>query len=356
MIAPECFSSDWVERCRADFGAGSSLLVEKTIHALALLDALARRDVPFVFRGGTSLLLRLPRLRRLSIDIDITSPLPDGELDLVLAEVGTMPPFERFEEDQRGHHRLPARRHFKFHYTPLRNWGNQTSHVILDVVRDSAVHPRIDRVPLQSPLIRVIEAAAVSVPSIEGLLADKLTAFAPRTVGVPLRPGSAMQVVKHLFDAAELLEAMTHPGELAAAYGVLFAAENRYRDGRFSRDEALEDIADTGRLICGLGLKGAPPSAEAEMLQDGARALAGHLLGTRFGQPELKLAAAKLVWVAETLRRGDIPAGGLPRFDATRIGALIDARLPGDEHLYRLKRLLPEVYYYLALGAGVIAP
>jgi hypothetical protein len=58
----------------------------------------------------------------------------------------------------------------------------------------------------------------VRLPTIESLLGDKLTAFAPTTVGVQLRtdegqPGELMQVAKQLFDIGTLFEAATNFAE-----------------------------------------------------------------------------------------------------------------------------------------------
>ena len=65
MISGECLTSEWQTRKREELGGCDPVLLEKTIHAFALLDALATRGLEFVFKGGTSLLLRLPRIRRL---------------------------------------------------------------------------------------------------------------------------------------------------------------------------------------------------------------------------------------------------------------------------------------------------
>jgi hypothetical protein len=58
MISGECFTSEWQTRKREELGGCDPVLLEKTIHAFALLDALATRGLEFVFKGGTSLLLR----------------------------------------------------------------------------------------------------------------------------------------------------------------------------------------------------------------------------------------------------------------------------------------------------------
>ena len=87
MIADTCFSAEWQVRKREELGGCDPVLLEKTIHAFALLDALAARGLEFVFKGGTSLLLRLPRIRRLSIDADILCHEPPEKLAALLREV-----------------------------------------------------------------------------------------------------------------------------------------------------------------------------------------------------------------------------------------------------------------------------
>lgn len=354
MINSQCFTEDWIREKSREIRAGDRLLVEKTIHAFALLGHLAKRDVPLVFKGGTSLLLRLPTFRRLSIDIDVMCPLPDVDLDHVLREVAAAAPFERYEEDDRGPNRMPARRHFKFYYRPVGDWGKQTSHVVLDVVKESPLHPKIERVPIKSPLFEIDEEIAVRVPTIEGLLGDKLTAFAPNTVGVPLRKDSAMQVIKQLFDVAELFDAASALKEVEECYAILFEAENGYRGGKFTMEEALTDSIETAKMICGAGLRRAPMSDTLEILLGGGKALAGHLANHRFTQQEMKVAAAKAACIASLIRSGKIPASGVRHYQAAHATELKDIQFPETPHLERLKKPSPEAFHYLAIGEGMI--
>lgn len=354
MISSQCFTEEWVRQKSLEIGAGDRLLVEKTIHAFALLGHLAKRDVPLVFKGGTSLLLRLPKFRRLSIDIDVMCPLPDGELDRILKEVAADAPFERYEEDDRGPNRLPARRHFKFLYRPVGDWGKQTSHVVLDVVKEEPLHPVIERIPIRSPLFECDEEILVSVPTVEGLLGDKLTAFAPNTVGVRLHKDSAMQVIKQLFDVAELFDAAANLEEVDRSYSVLFQAENAYRDGKFTREQALTDSIKTAKLICGAGLKGAPKNPDLDMLLGGGKALAGHLANCKFTQQELKVAAAKAACIAGLLYAGKFSTAAIRRYDPDQVAELRNVELPAEPYLGRLKKVSPEAFHYLAIGEGVL--
>src|SRR6266516_4700519 len=138
MIAEICFSAGWLDKKRRELKGVHPGLLERALHAFALLGHLAESDLKFVFKGGTSLLLHVPVIRRLSIDIDILCSAPAAELDQILKEVASVPPFIRYEEDERGSRGLPERRHFKFFYTPLVA-GNPAPYVFLDVVEEPHV-------------------------------------------------------------------------------------------------------------------------------------------------------------------------------------------------------------------------
>jgi len=242
MIAGQCFTRGWQTQKRAELGGCDPVLLEKTIHVFALLDTLAARGLQFVFKGGTSLLLRLPRIRRLSIDADILCQEPARKLDPLLAEISRTRPFTGMTEDDRGEHRVPARRHFKFSYTPL-DPNNPAPFVLLDVVHERNVYPRVERVSLRTALVE--SDGALLVPTVEGLLGDKLTAFAPNTTGVPLNDQRAMQFMKQVFDMGELFLAAADRAAVRVAYEQVFAAENGYRGGTFTTELALQDTFDT---------------------------------------------------------------------------------------------------------------
>jgi hypothetical protein len=279
MISGECFTGGWQERKRAELGGCDPVLLEKTIHAIALLDALAGHGLEFVFKGGTSLLMRLPRVRRLSIDADILCQEPPDKLDRLLAEVARTPPFTRFTEDDRGPDRVPARRHFKFHFTAL-DPRNPAPFVLLDVVHAPDLYPLVEAVPLPSAFVD--GEGTLPVPSIEGLLGDKLTAFAPNTTGVPLRERTTMQFMKQVFDVGELFDAAADMDSVREAYERIFEAENSYRGGYFTREQGLDDTFETAYRMAKVGLAKAPADGRCKLIEKGRRELDSHLVGHRF--------------------------------------------------------------------------
>jgi len=345
MINPECFTYSWQTQKRSELGGCDPVLLEKTIHAFALLDALAHAGLDFVFKGGTSILLRLPKIRRLSIDADIVCELPAADLDALLAEIGRVAPFTRMSEDFRGADRLPERRHFKFFYTPL-DANNPGPFVLLDVVREADLYPKVEHVPLKTAFIE--GDGKLKVPTIEGLLGDKLTAFGPSTTGILLSERYAMQFMKQVFDIGVLFDAATDLTEVRAAYEAIFSAENGYRGGRFEIDEALRDAFDTAYCMAQVGLSNAPIDGRCELIELGRRQLESHLVGTRFRREDMKVAAAKAALLTRAIRSDMNLADA--RYDESRRDFLKAFTFPADLSAIRRLKAIPEAMWYWSLA------
>jgi len=71
MIQQETLTIEWIEKVSKANRNADKILVEKVIRALLLLEGLANSGLPFIFKGGTALMLLLNSTKRLSIDIDI---------------------------------------------------------------------------------------------------------------------------------------------------------------------------------------------------------------------------------------------------------------------------------------------
>jgi hypothetical protein len=296
MIAEICFTADWLENMRRELRGVDPSLLERA-HAFALLGHLAESDLKFIFKGGTSLLLHVPVIRRLSIDIDILCSAPAVELKRILEDVAKVPPFIRYEEDERDSRGLPERRHFKFFYNPIVA-GNPAPYVFLDVVEVPHIPHDVVVKPITPIILEIRREIPVTVPTVESLLADKLTAFAPRTTGVPFAPADGntpdtMQIVKQLFDVGELFNLAEDLLAVRRVYQRVFDLENACRGGGFTVSDALEDTLQASLSLCLHRLKGITDSPEALLLEDGARKLTSHLGSHRFNLDMAKLAAAK---------------------------------------------------------------
>lgn len=88
MITQHSFTTDWINQVSKRYKA-DKILVEKSIRALSLLEGLSESSLPFVFKGGTALMLIFKEPHRLSIDIDIILPTDSLELNKTLQQIAT---------------------------------------------------------------------------------------------------------------------------------------------------------------------------------------------------------------------------------------------------------------------------
>jgi len=105
MIPQVAYTVDWISTQRRVLGGCDPQILEKSVHALALLGHLADSGLPFLFKGGTSILLHVEPVRRLSVDIDIVCAAQPAELQQIVPHIGQKAPL-------RHHSRLPrVKRH-----------------------------------------------------------------------------------------------------------------------------------------------------------------------------------------------------------------------------------------------------
>ena len=358
MISGSCYTREHLEAQQALLERGDLNLLDKCIHALALLCNLTQTGMPFLFKGGTSLLLHLPKIRRLSIDIDIISPADDTTLEAAVNQIATLPPFVRHEEDERGVRGLPARRHFKFFY-PSAATGNQ-EYVLLDVVLEGNCNLASVEKPVSCEFLDMEQEVSVQTLTLEALLGDKLTAFAPHTIGVPFQTAAGisrtMQVVKQLYDIGELFNEINDLAAVKAAYEDSFQLENGYHGARYSMNNALEDTKHVALQICLDGVRGGNPDALITgQIKDGVGRLRDHLIRDRLRwNTDVKIMAAKAYLLVTYVGGGVELTSDRLRYVPTEemLDFVRRYDLPKHPHLNSLKQTVPEAFYYLALAVG----
>ncbi|MDD7715501.1 MAG: nucleotidyl transferase AbiEii/AbiGii toxin family protein [Mollicutes bacterium] len=191
-------------------------IYEKFVHSLKLLEQLDSllANKHYVFKGGTSLLLLFESASRFSIDIDICMEESEFEnkdaLELFFKE-NIKPPFIDVTRDKdRNSHggRDIKATHYRFFYNP--KYKSKENFVLLDVTfQNNSING--NKHPITHPsVIQVGEPFSVKAIDIDDLLGDKLTAFAPNTIGVKYtaknqfgRPKST-EIIKQLYDCAYL--------------------------------------------------------------------------------------------------------------------------------------------------------
>jgi predicted nucleotidyltransferase component of viral defense system len=354
LIKSECFTDKWINS-KKDETSGNSVLIEKTIHAFALLGYLVQLEPDFVFKGGTSLLLHLPKIKRLSIDIDIMFGGDIEEFTTKLSQITGNIPFTRFEEDERGDRGLPNRKHLKFFYTSSET--NNEDSILLDVVLEdtSFIESLVDKT-IESYIFETDTQLSVKTPSIEGLLGDKLTAFAPHTIGVPFVTNGgknmSMQVAKQLFDIGELFNVATDFDKVSTAFKATFEKENSYHSNKFSETEVLNDTIGICHSLCSIRLRGFQESEDTNNIQDGIRRLSSHLLNEQFtADSEAKITAAKVFYISNSIKANRKIQLSETKYTPEKIAKITDVTLPAPyNNLNRLKPILPEAFYYIWMG------
>ena len=99
MLLRENYTAEHIAELRKTTGADPSIL-ERTVFAFGLLEAIRSVGMPFIFKGGTSLLVILEHPRRLSTDIDIIVER-GTDIDSFIERAGSIFPFKRVEEHYR---------------------------------------------------------------------------------------------------------------------------------------------------------------------------------------------------------------------------------------------------------------
>ena len=106
-------------------------LLERAVFAFGLLGAIRRVEMPFIFKGGTCLILLLKHPMRLSTDIDIVVE-PDTDVDTYISKASTIFPFKQCEEQVRIGRNSMEKRHFKFTYqSPI---TGKDIYILLDIL------------------------------------------------------------------------------------------------------------------------------------------------------------------------------------------------------------------------------
>lgn len=209
MLKKENFTEEHIRNLQSA-SHRDPLLLERSVYAFGLLEAITRVGMPFIFKGGTCLMLLLERPMRLSTDIDIIVA-PGTDLNTFIEEAGKIFPFVSVEEQVRKGKNNIEKRHFKFVYeSPVME---RSIYILLDVLFEDAKYKRLITKPIKNELILTDgEDLTVQIPSVESILGDKLTAFAPHTTGILLNSNKDMFFIDLRFiHCAVLIKATGKP-------------------------------------------------------------------------------------------------------------------------------------------------
>jgi len=306
MILNETYSKEWIEsfRDQKKYERIDPALLEKMIHALALAEKLALQEFEFLFKGGTCLNLLLPEPARFSVDIDIATPSEKDELYGILDKVINESHFISWTIDERENKTDIPKEHYIFEFESVFNRASNI--ILLDVIFDEIPHLKTINVPLHSPWLKTEEPIqSVRVPTIEALLGDKLSAFAPNTIGVPYGVNKELEIIKQLYDINCLLDQSTDLETIKKTYNAIAGQQFNYLKLRITIDSVLQDTIDTALILAKRDKnKGGDLKRYQELLR-GINKFNNFLVSGNFRIEQAQVASARAAFLAGKLQAND---------------------------------------------------
>lgn len=307
MIDPDIFKKEWFDKLKKKFKYRNAAVAEKMVHALALVEELSKTDLDFVLKGGTSLILLISPTRRFSIDVDIITKASRENIESNLAKIcSSNNHFTKYELDERRSYKpgIP-KAHYKLVYESVNS--EREDNMLIDILFEDIKYPSIITKQIKSQWVKTIEPEInVKVPSIESILGDKLTAFAPKTTGILYGKGKELEIAKQLFDLGYLFEFVENMNEVNKSFHNIAVEEIKYRNLDISSDDVLKDIIATAKLIASRGNVTSDKDKENfREIINGIRSLNEFLIDERFRIEGAILSSAKAAYTAAKLLKKD---------------------------------------------------
>lgn len=346
MIHPDSRTIEWMKQVATENKYSDIVLIEKSIRAFSLLESLVLSGCPFVFKGGTALMLHMDSAKRLSIDIDIICP-PGTNLEEYIHKYAQEYGFGEVKLVERiNAHNVP-KTHAKFFYLVSFVTNTETEFILLDVLFEDIHYHEVVKVPIQSRFLKLRgEAVMVNVPGKSDMLGDKLTAFAPNTTGIPYFKGvkdCSMEIIKQLFDIASLFDVTDNLTITSKTFKKIAKIELQYRNlDPENIAQVLDDIYQTSLCIC---LKGQEAPDTFKILMTGIKRIQSFIHSEKYNIDGGIVSASKSAYLS-VLIANEITK--VAHFDPQNVEHLREAfiREPMPTKLNKLKKTNVEAFFY----------
>lgn len=345
MINQKEISTEWLNQVSRQNRNADKILVEKVIRALLLLEGLVKQNLNFVFKGGTALMLHFNSAKRLSIDIDIILPSETEGLETVLDAIVKEQGFLRKELHHRSTNSKIKKEHYKFFFTPLHKTKKDAEYVLLDILFEKVNYKNLVSLPVHSAFVpQSGKPLNVNVPSLEDILSDKLTAFAPNTTGIPYfkRDDSmSMEIIKQLYDIGNLFDVVQDLETIKTTFYRFAKTEIAYRnENKIFENDVLEDIYQTALCIV---TRGADGKGNFEELQKGILRVGSFIFSESYHIEKTIVHASKAAYISALIQQGKKE---IEKFESPL--QLKDWQIgePFSNKLNKLKKSNTEAFFY----------
>lgn len=292
MLKPENFNMEHINGVREGSSCDPAIL-ERTVYAFGLLESLVRVNMPFIFKGGTCLMLLLKSPRRLSTDIDIIVE-PGTDIMNYIQEASKIFPFDEVEEQSRIGKNQIEKRHFKFYYdSPI---NKSRFYILLDVLFEENHYNELVEKPIRNEFLLTEEPyLPVRIPSIDCILGDKLTAFAPHTTGIPFDEKKELEIIKQLYDVSTLIEECSNFQNIYETYMKTVVSEIGYRGNNCTPEDALLDTISMAACIISRGNNN--PEEYCKLIT-GIKSIRTHIFRENYSGETAAIQACRVMYMA----------------------------------------------------------
>ncbi|MFA4906709.1 MAG: nucleotidyl transferase AbiEii/AbiGii toxin family protein [archaeon] len=344
MISRQCFTKEWIDDQRNILGKPIDPgLLEKAIMAFELVGELVESGLSFVFKGGTSLSLLMESIRRLSIDVDIVTEESAEHIEQILSDiVNRSTIFTSWKEDIREPVARIPKKHYEVYFDSSID-KRAPVYVLLDVVFGKSSYPKIQSHVIKSPFITVEKEVHIMVPTLNGILGDKLTAFAPHTIGIPFGKDKQTEINKQLFDIGTLFDIVDNLAEVKTSFSQTAIQQVGYHSKFLTLTDIQADIIGTCQMITGMSTDTTKYNPDEKEIFTGIRGLRSFLLISPYNIQEAQINAARCACLIAGLE-GKLDLNIVRPYKPEKITPRpLSERFRRFE---RLKRTIPEAYYY----------
>lgn len=255
----EYLTNNYIDENRKNLGYTDNKIFEHFIMDFEILYHLLKEIPDLVVKGGMSVPFHIPdrSLKRLSIDIDVVTPLSKEKVESAM---------EKVKQSTSGLFTIPSP------YFP-ENPERKLPLLAYSVPYTSVIDGRSDRIKVEIfydfnyklPLKSIDPGAELigfkldyplRVFDLNTLIGDKITTLGFKTIGLPENRRS--DTIKHIYDIGTLLkliENKTSTDKLSEIFLMITDYQNSFIDTKFSNESIISDIISSvnSLLVQGIG-------------------------------------------------------------------------------------------------------
>jgi len=268
MITPETYSKEWILTKAKENNSADPGILELVVYAFSLLEQLCIHKLNFIFKGGTAMMLLTGKIYRYSTDIDIITLESTQKIESVLDSICRESMFLSWELDTKRSYKggIP-KAHYKLKFQS--NLVEIEREVLLDILFEANPYPVLIIKEI-APTILIQEGIIqqTRIPVIDCLLGDKLTAFGPKTIGIPYGKKKGREIVKQIYDIGLLFSMISDIETVINTYRKISQIEAGYRKiSTFIQKDIVMDVVKT-TIMLGLKFRSKIPIEESYLYEE----------------------------------------------------------------------------------------